>query len=209
VSRPRLNGATSPPIAGALVVTATAVALIGCGGSTKTVTEEIHTVTQPATTPSAPSNPPPQQKQQGQTPPSTDEAQSYAGRTYVVQSQLGKRVFKLAGPVQTITADDGSVISAFPVVLADSGDGTGQAVLLFRGSQFLGWATNQMAFRLTVGSSGSDIAVHYGDYQGSDPTCCPSSTKTVDYSWNGSRVVADGDPPLIYGKPGDQLHLGG
>ncbi len=127
----------------------------------------------------------------------------------MVQPQLGKRVFKLNGSPAAVTASDGSTISAFSLLLADSGDGTGQAVLLFRGTKFLGWASDRLAMRLTVAAAGNQIAVKYGDFQGNDPSCCPSSTKTISYSWNGSRIVADGDPPLAYGKPGDRLHLAG
>jgi hypothetical protein len=32
------------------------------------------------------------------------------------------------------------------------------------------------------------------------------SKKTERYRWNGSRIVADGDPPLAYGKHGDKVH---
>jgi hypothetical protein len=127
----------------------------------------------------------------------------------VIQPQLGKRIFKVSGPAETVTANDGSLISAFSAVLADSGDGTGQTVLLFRGTSFLGWASDRLAVRLTVGRTGNLIAVRYGEFKGNDPLCCPSSTKTVDYSWNGTRIVADGEPPLAFGKRGDQLHLGG
>jgi LppP/LprE lipoprotein len=140
-------------------------------------------------------------------PPSGAEANGYARRTYVVQQQLGRRVFKVAGPGVTVTAADGSQITGFGAVLADSGDGTGQAVLLFRGERFLGWASDRLAIRLSVEGDGDAIAVRYGSFQGDDPFCCPSSKKTVRYTWNGSRVVADGDPPLAYGKQGDRLHL--
>ena len=168
--------------------------MAGCGGGTKTVTDT-------TTTPS-PAKPP------VSGPPSAAAAERYARRTYVVQEQLGKRVFKVAGPGVTVTADDGSQITAFGTVLADSGDGTGQAVLLFRGTDFLGWASDRLAIRLAVDSSGNAIEVKYGNYQGDDPFCCPSTKKTVLYTWNGSRVVPDGDPPLAYGKRGDRLHLG-
>lgn len=140
-------------------------------------------------------------------PPSSAEANRYAHRTYVVQEQLGKRVFEVAGPGATVTAADGSQITGFGAVLADSGDGTGQAVLLFRGGDFLGWASDRMTIRLSVEGDGDAIAVRYGAYQGDDPFCCPSSRKTVRYTWNGSRIVADGDPPLAFGKEGDRLHL--
>lgn len=187
-----------------------AICVAGCGGGTKTVVERTRTVTVPKTAPpTAPESPP---TTTSTTTPASEPAtravaEQYARRTYVVQPQLGRRVFKVEGPAATVTAADGSRVTAYGAVLADSGDGTGQAVLFFRGSKFLGWATNHLAIRLEVHAAGSDVAVGYGDFQGSDPLCCPSSTKTVRYSWNGTRVVADGDPPLAYGKLGDQLHL--
>jgi hypothetical protein len=139
--------------------------------------------------------------------PSAASANAYARRTYVVQPQLGKRFFEVEGPAATVTASDGSQITGYGAVLADSGDGTGQAVLLFRGDKFLGWASDRLAIRLSVDGDGDAIAVRYGNFQGDDPFCCPSSKKTVRYTWNGSRIVADGDPPLAYGKQGDPLRL--
>jgi hypothetical protein len=190
------------------VLLATAVAgVAGCGGgATHTVTERIRTetVTTTDTTPAAATT---TTRAPEPATPTADDAARYARRTYVVQPQLGKRVFKVAGPGVTVTAADGSRITAFGAVLADSGDGTGQAVLLFRGTRFLGWATDRLAIRLAVESSDSAIAVRYGNFQGDDPFCCPSSKKTVTYTWNGSRIVPDGDPPLSYGKQGDRLHL--
>jgi hypothetical protein len=175
-----------------LPVTVLAVCVVGCGGGTKTTIERTRTVTVPPTTPATPSREPQPSPPAASAPPSRASAEQYARRTYVVQPQLGKRVFRVEGPAASVTA----------------ADGTGQAVLLFRGSKFLGWASAHLAIRLSVRGSGGEIAVEYGDFQGNDPLCCPPSTKTVRYSWNGTRVVADGDPPLSYGKLGDQLHLG-
>jgi hypothetical protein len=188
-------------------MTAVAAALGGCGGGgTKTVTAPTHTVTVSSTTSTVTSS---SHASQAAQPPSTEQAQQYAQRTYVVQPSLGKRVFKVASPRLSTTASDGSLISAYDIVLADSGDGTGQAVLLFRGQRFLGWASDRLALRLSSSTSGDAIAVNYGDFQGNDPLCCPSAHKIVRYSWGGSRVVADGDPPRSYGRQGDQLHLAG
>jgi hypothetical protein len=97
------------------------------------------------------------------------------------------RVFHLDTPRYAAKAGDGSTITAFGAVL-DSADGTGQIVL-------------------AVATSGHSIAVVYGGYKGNDPFCCPSSKKTVRYRWNGSRIVADGTPPLVYGRKGSRLHL--
>jgi hypothetical protein len=123
-----------------------------------------------------------------------------------VQSGRQRR-FTLVGPRATVRATDGSTITAFGLVLADSGDGTGQAVLLFRGTHFLGWASSRDTLHLSVGHRGDSITVRYGAYRGSDPFCCPSSFRTIRYRWNGKRIVASGDPPLVYGRRGDRLHL--
>jgi hypothetical protein len=179
------------------------VALAGCGGGTKTVTVRTQTETVTAThTTSTPSRPP---AASGRA--STADAGRYAHRTYVVQSGTDRRTFGVSGPATSVTAADGSTITAFGIVLADSGDGTGQAVLLFRGDEFLGWASDRLALHLSVGGEGQAIAVRYGAYRGDDPFCCPSSFVTVRYTWNGTRIVADGDPPLAYGKQGDRLRL--
>src|SRR5919197_430413 len=71
--------------------------------------------------------------------PSRSLAQRYAHRTYIVQPQLGRRVYHLDTPRLSFTAADGSTISAWGAVL-NSGDGTGEIVVLFRNLKFLGWA---------------------------------------------------------------------
>ena len=139
--------------------------------------------------------------------PSRRVASRYAHRTYVVQPGAGRRHFALAGPRRAVRAADGSTITAFGAVLADSGDGTGQIVLLFRGRRFLGWASAFDTVRLVVSTSGRRIFVTYGVFRGNDPFCCPSSRRTVAYRWVRGRIVADGTPPRIYGRRGDRLHL--
>lgn len=139
--------------------------------------------------------------------PSRAVAQSYAHRSYVVDGTLGKRRFALSGPKAIARGSDGSTITAFGMVLADSGDGTGQAVLLFRGTRFLGWASDRLQLRLRVTGSGRAISVKYGAYSGDDPFCCPSKTKTVHYRYRGGKIVADATPPLVFGKRGSKLHL--
>jgi hypothetical protein len=140
--------------------------------------------------------------------PTHATAARYAARTYVVDSGR-HRPFALIGSGQTVRAADGSTITGFGLVLADSGDGTGQAVLLFRGTRFLGWASAFDALHLSVGSSGRAIVVTYGVYSGDDPFCCPSSRRAVRYRWTGSRISASATPPLIYGRRGSRLHLAG
>jgi LppP/LprE lipoprotein len=138
--------------------------------------------------------------------PSRSLAQRYAHRTYVVDPTLGRRTFHLDTPRFAVRATDGSTITAFGAVL-DSADGTGQIVLLFRDGRFLGWASAYDTLHLAVRSSAGAIAVTYGVYRGNDPFCCPSSKKTIRYRWNGSRIVADGTPPLVFGRRGNRLHL--
>jgi hypothetical protein len=189
----------------AAVVAACALAACG-GGKTQTTLTRTSTVTSTATRTSTSASATPTTHGPTQV-PTTADADRYAHRTYVVQPPVGKRVFKVDGPAETVTASDGSAITAFNVLLADSGDGSGQAVLLFRGTKFLGWASDRLAIHLSVAGAGRAIAVRYGAYSGNDAFCCPSSHKTVNYTWNGSRIVADGDPPLAFGKQGDRLHL--
>lgn len=192
-----------------VVMALAVVVLCGCGGGSKTVTERVETVTVTTTGTISTQSKPPEPPPDGSGLPSRQDAEQYAERSYVDQEQLGRRIFKVEGPAVTVTADDDSQISAFGMVLADSGDGTGEAVLLFRDRKFLGWASDRLAIHLLVESSGNSVAVKYGNYQGNDPFCCPSSTTTVRYSWNGERIVADRDPPLAYGKQGDRLRLSG
>lgn len=139
--------------------------------------------------------------------PSRAVAQSYAHRSYVVDGSLGQRRFALTGPKATARGSDGSTLTAFGMVLADSGDGTGQAVLLFRGTRFLGWASDRLQLHLSVSGAGQAISVKYGAYSGDDPFCCPSKTKVVHYRYRGGKIVADATPPLVFGHRGSKLHL--
>ncbi len=139
--------------------------------------------------------------------PTRSRAERYARRTYIVQSGR-HRHFTLVGPRRTVTARDGSTISAFGAVLADAADGTGQVALLFHGSRFAGWASAYDTVRLRVGSRGRAIRVLYGVYRDHDAFCCPSARKPVEYRWNGRRITASARPPLVYGRRGDRLHLG-
>jgi hypothetical protein len=138
--------------------------------------------------------------------PSRSLAQRYAHRTYITDPTLGRRVYHLDTPRLSFRAADGSTISAWGAVL-NSGDGTGEIVLLFRNLKFLGWASAYDAVHLSVKTSGAAIAVTYGVYSGNDPFCCPHARKTIRYRWNGRRIVASGEPPLAYGRRGNRLHL--
>jgi hypothetical protein len=138
--------------------------------------------------------------------PSHATAQHYAHRTYIVQFGH-RRHFDVVGRRHSFRAADGSRITAFAMLLSDSGDGSGQAVELFRGKRFLGWASAYDAIHVRVSARGRSIAVRYGVYRGNDPFCCPSAIRVVHYRWNGSRIVADGVPPLEYGRHGNRLHL--
>jgi hypothetical protein len=138
--------------------------------------------------------------------PSHAAGKRYAKRTYIVQGGAHRR-YALEGRRHAVTAADGSRITAWAILPHDSGDGTGQAVLLFRNRHFLGWASAFASVHLAVGTSGRAIAVRYGVYSGNDPFCCPHAMRTIDYRWNGRRIVASGTPPLAYGSRGPRLHL--
>ena len=138
--------------------------------------------------------------------PSHAKAKRYAHRTYI--NQLGhRRHFVLQGGRHAVTASDGSRITAWNILLADSGDGSGEAVIVFRGRRFLGWASISTSIHVAVHARGRAIDVVYGAYSGNDPFCCPHATRTIAYRWNGSRIVASATPPREYGRRGAQLHL--
>jgi hypothetical protein len=141
--------------------------------------------------------------------PARSTALAYAKRTFIVVAGVGNVPFKL-GAEKSVTAKDGSTITAFSITNDYHGtaDSTHSAVMLFRGGSFLGWASPRAAMFLTLEpSSGNAIRVSYPIWKATDPTCCPSGSEVVSYDWNGSRIVASGQPPLIYGKPGILLHL--
>ena len=141
--------------------------------------------------------------------PSRSTASSYAKRTYIVVAGVGNVQFKL-GTEKSVTANDGSTITAFSITndYGGTADSAHAAVMFFRAAGFLGWASSRAAMFLTLEpSSGSAIRVSYPIWTASDPTCCPSGTEVVSYGWNGSRIVASAQPPMIFGKPGTKLHL--
>jgi len=142
------------------------------------------------------------------------KAREVAHRTFIYERNYGgphahgrhNRRFSLRGQDSyTVQSPDGSLLTAFQATLS-SVDGTGDAVLLFRDLNFIGWATNRLAGNLLLGRRGNRILVRYYVYKGRNAFCCPSGKKAITYRWNGSRVVSSGKPPLIFGKPGQKLH---
>ena len=138
--------------------------------------------------------------------PSRALAAQYARRTYIEDPALGKRTFTVIRPGVSVRATDGSRISGFPIMIADS-DGTGMAVLLFRGTEFTGWASAFSAGGVSVSESGDAVLATYSVYADGDANCCPSGSKPVSYRWASGRIVADGEPPLSFGKRGSRLQL--
>ena len=141
--------------------------------------------------------------------PSRSTALGYAKRSFIVVPGIGKVPFKL-GAERSVTAKDGSTITAFAITSDPGGmaDSFHSAVIFFRAGQFLGWASSRDEMFLTLEpSSGNAIRVLYPVWKKGDATCCPSSRELISYSWDGSRIVAGGQPPLIYGLPGNLLRL--
>lgn len=143
------------------------------------------------------------------------KARTAAERTFIYERNYGgphahgrhMRRFGLRGqPAYTVKAADGSYLTAFQATL-DSVDGTGDIVLLFHNLNFLGWASNRLAGNLDLGRRGDAILIRYWVYRGRNAICCPSGKRAVTYQWNGSRIVASGKPPLIYGRAGQRLHF--
>jgi hypothetical protein len=130
-------------------------------------------------------------------------------RTYIVVPGRGNVQFEL-GAEKSVTAKDGSTITAFSIENDPGGmaDSYSAAVMFFRNGSFLGWASSRTEMFLTLeASSGNAIRVLYPIWKPADATCCPSGHELVSYTWNGTRIVASGQPPLIYGKQGALLHL--
>ena len=138
--------------------------------------------------------------------PSRALAEQYARRTYIEDPALGRRTFTVVGQGASVRTTDGSRISAFPIVIADS-DGTGMAALLFRGTEFIGWASAFSAGGVGVSESGDAILATYSEYVEGDANCCPSGSKPVLYRYTSGRIVADGEPPLSFGQRGSRLRL--
>ena len=141
--------------------------------------------------------------------PTPNIALSYAKRTFIVVSGLGNVQFRL-GAQKSVTAKDGSMITAFSITNDPGGmaDSFSAAVMLFRNGVFLGWASSRTEMYLTLEApSGNAIRVRYPIWKAADHTCCPSGHELVSYTWNGTRIVASAQPPLIYGKSGALLHL--
>lgn len=141
--------------------------------------------------------------------PSRSVALRYAERTYIEVAGKGEVPFTL-GASRAVTAKDGSTITAFSISNDPGGtaDSESTAVMLFRGATFLGWASARASMYLTLEPSSADaIRVLYPIWKTTDATCCPSGHVVISYTWNGSRILANAEPPLIYGKPGALLHL--
>lgn len=138
--------------------------------------------------------------------PSATVARRYAARTYRVVPSVGKIHFSLTEHRSSVLAADGSTITAFAIFSSVNGLAVNStwAVMFFRNSKFLGWASSHDTRFLSLEPPTVDaIRVQYSVYEPSDPTCCPSSRKTISYRWNGARIVADGNPP----NGGDLLRL--
>jgi hypothetical protein len=141
--------------------------------------------------------------------PSRSVALRYAERTYIEFAGKGHVAFTL-GASRVVTAGDGSTITAFAISNDPGGtaDSESMAVMFFRGTTFLGWASSRASMSLTLEpSSGDAIRVLYPIWKPADATCCPSGRIVISYTWNGSRILASAAPPLIYGEPGVLLHL--
>jgi len=72
----------------------------------------------------------------------------------------------------------------------DSGDGYAKKAFFFVNGRYIGTDTSNDSAGIRVGSQGDrQITLEYAIYGKNDALCCPSSSATVRYSWNGSRLV--------------------
>jgi hypothetical protein len=129
--------------------------------------------------------------------PSHSTVVAYATRTYIVVPGFGKQRFRLLNQRQTVTAADGSTISAFPIEndYGGTADSVSWTVMFFRDGSFIGWAGSRAAGSATIFGPASGDAIRVAYPKPNQPTCCQSEVVWVSYTWNGSRIVASAEQP--------------
>jgi hypothetical protein len=170
-------------VSGAVVATAAALAISGCGGTTKTV---VQTVTQAPVT-VAP------------TPPPTTTGGSAAGTgTAPAPSPSGGNVDAAAATVarqgfdviDRRAYDPRATLRVLLGVKHGSGDGYAKRAFFFVGDRYIGTDTGDLSASMRIASqSDRTVALTYALYGPRDALCCPHRFATVRYHWNGVRLV--------------------
>jgi hypothetical protein len=167
------------PVARSAILIAAAIAVAGCGGSTKTVT-------QPATTSTTSTVAPP---------PTT------TGSSGTGCQDAGCAVRVVAGrgfTANPTTFDPSRSLNVLLGVRTGSADGTAQQAFFFWRGRYIGTDTFDISAGIRLQSQTADTAtLVYRLYNPPDPQCCSTAgTATVRYHWDGSRLVPlDPIPP--------------
>src|SRR3954453_12941347 len=167
----------------AALAAAIAVMVAGCGGGTETVTtvENVQAPTQPTIDSTAPKE---LQPPTSSTPtPPTGSGGTRAEAADRVR-QEGYR------PDDLGQYEPSNTLRVLVGTRADSGDGYAKRAFFFVGGRYIGTDTSDDSAGIRVeGQSGTTVTLAYAIYQSNDALCCPSSSSTVRYQWNGSRLV--------------------
>jgi hypothetical protein len=81
-------------------------------------------------------------------------------------------------------------------VRSGTGDGGGQVVFFWHDGTFIGWNSNHQSFKLGIEAAGTaSIQVTYLYLNPGEAACCATGQASVTYHWDGSQLLASGDPP--------------
>ena len=134
--------------------------------------------------------------------PTTQAIEGVMARTVPVNDHTRHFVPAVAGSPITVSDGGTGTLTAALGVRTDTADYGGQLVFLWHNDEFIGWATSQYGFKLDMRTvDGTSIEVTYGYIKPGEAACCPSGQERVVYHWDGTRVVADHEPPpdIFYG----------
>src|SRR3954470_12156216 len=162
-----------------------AILVAGCGSGTETVTtvENVQAPTQSTITSTAPKLPPPTSS----TPTETTPPSSSGGTRSEAAARVRQEGYR---PDDLSQYEPSNTLRVLVGTRTDSGDGYAKRAFFFVGGRYIGTDTSDDSAGIRVeGQSGTTVTLAYAIYQSNDALCCPSSTSTVRYQWNGSRLV--------------------
>jgi hypothetical protein len=197
------------PARAALCATcALALALSGCGGSTKTVTV--------ASTPAASAGGTTTATTPAKTPPATVPSTGTTGPTGTTRTapepaftepeakaegaSAAAAVLRSRGYTPNDTAEyhPSQTLRVLLGTRTGSGDGYGQQAFFFLDGRYLGTDAKDPSAQLKVVSQGdTEVAIAYPLYRHSDPLCCPGGgQRVVHFALNNGKLTAlDPIPP--------------
>lgn len=169
-----------------LLVTAAALLIAGCGGSTTRTVTQVQTVAgQPAQTQATPSVTVP--KIQIQTPTTQAPPAGSGGTLAEARARVSAEGYNVDDPS---AYDPSHTLRVLVGTRKDSGDGYAKRAFFFVGGRYLGTDTSDESAGIRVeGGDSVTVTLAYALYGPNDALCCPGGTARVRYRWNGSRLV--------------------